>query len=414
MTRFLSEALQAPEPFFRLGLRRLEAANGNPSTDIRFSSEVRHSTQAKLAELGLDPRDTTPKELYRALQERVRADDDRLVKHLRTLAATHVSAEGEVVDGMLHAIKALPDSRRCFALKASSLKAIIKKIPPKRAMKQLGYRSVDSLIKHESPTLIVAAAWLTEGEGWQKRLLEQYKRLQPADFENRSISLLHPKSKKWHDLTAKVVADAKHNLLSFRELGALVFLPLGKDVPTGAVTASLSLALHELNEIRAASTFLKLSQVKAGYGKVVQTIAHDEPHLSSQLLDQPVPWHLIQRYYARLSHKFHEEIFEPHLQLEDMAWHPVERTLSAIEPGFSFWHDTAHLGMMHGRQPVSFNLVDVALNHCNQFPFERQAAHYFQRSLWHELLLHYLRHEPVEASVLAELQPQLATEPVIA
>ena len=55
MTRFLSESLQATEPFFRLGLRRLEAANGNPNTDIRFTTEVLHATQSKLRELGLDP-----------------------------------------------------------------------------------------------------------------------------------------------------------------------------------------------------------------------------------------------------------------------------------------------------------------------------------------------------------------------
>ena len=93
-----------------------------------------------------------------------------------------------------------------------------------------------------------------------------------------------------------------------------------------------------------------------------------------------------------------------------MAWHPIERTLSSIEPSFKFWHDTAHLGMLHGQKPVSLNLVDTALNYCNQLPFERRAVHYFQRSLWHELLLRYLRHEPVEATVLAELQPQLAEE----
>ena len=297
-----------------MGLRRLESANGNPSTDIRFSSEVLQSTKAKLLELGLDPRDTTPSELYRTLQQRVKADDARLAKHLRTQAATHVSAEGEVVAGMIHVIKELPDSKRCFALKNSSLKAIIKKLPPKKAMKRLGYRSLDSFLKHEAPLSVLAAAWLTEGEAWQKRLLEQYKKLQPSDFENRSIQVLQLDSRRWRELAVAVVGQKKHNLLCFKEMGALVFLPLPRAIPAGAVTVSLSLALHELNEIRASTTFLKLSQVKPNFGKVVQTIASDEPRLSSQLLDEPVPWHLIQRYYARLTHHFREAIFEPHIQ----------------------------------------------------------------------------------------------------
>jgi len=414
MTRFLSASLQAPEPFFRLGLKRLEAANGNPNTDIRFSTEVLHASRAKLLELGLDAHDTTAQELYQALQERVKADDARLTRNLRTQAATHISAEADVVAGMIHALKALPDSKRCYALKSSSLKAIIKKTPPKKAMKQLGYRSLESFLKHETPISILAAAWLTEGAQWQQRLLDQYRRLQSTDFENRNMQILQPTSVRWQRLAASSVTEKKHNLLCFKELGALVFLPFPADIPAGAVTASLGLALHELNEIRASSTFLKLCQVRRDFGSVVRTVAAEEPRLSSQLLDQAVPWHMIQRYYARFTEHFREEVFEPHLQLEDMAWHPIETALSAIEPSFAFWEQTAHLGLLHGHQPVSLNVVDAALNYCNQLPFEQRIIHYFQRSLWHELLLRYLRHDSVEQSVLSELQPQLATENILA
>lgn len=412
MTRFLSASLQAPEPFFGHGLRKLEKANGNPSTDIRFSTEVIHATKSKLMELGLDPIDTTAKELYHALKERVKEDDKYLVRYLQTQSATHISAEADVVAGMTHVIKQLPDSKQCFGLKNSVLKTIIRANPPKKAMKSLGYRSVDSMIKQEAPANLMAAAWLVEGEGWQKRLLDQYKKLKPGDFETRSLQVLHPSSPKWKNLAAKIVGDRRHNLVCFKELGALVFLPLPKDVPTGAVTASFSLALHELNEIRASSTFLKLSQVKANFGQAVRTVATDEPRLSSELLDQPVPWHLIQRYYARLTHHFKQEVFEPYLEAEDMVWHSVEKTLSSLEPRFAFWEQTAHLGFLDGNHPVSLNLTDMALNYCNQLPYERRAVHYFQRSLWHELLMRYLHHEPVERTILSELQPQLVAETV--
>jgi hypothetical protein len=414
MTRFLSEALQAPEPFFRLGLKRLESANGNPNTDIRFSTEVLHATRNKLRQLGLDPSDTTAAELYHVLQERVKADDVRLVKKLRTEAATHISAEAEVVAGMVHVLRELPDAKRCFALKSSALKSILKKVPPKKAMKLLGYRSFDSCLKHESPASLMAAAWLSESPAWRNRLLEQYKKLQPKDFENRSIAILHPDSARWRKLAKSVVAEERHNLLSFKELGALVFLPLPKEAPAGTVTVSLSLALHELNEIRASSTFLKLCQVRRDFGSLVQTVVTDEPKLASKLLDRPVPWHLIQRYYAKLTHHNNEQIFEPHLQLEDMVWQPIEKTLAAIEPSLDFWQETAHLGLLHGAEAVSLNIVDAALNACNELPFERRINQYFQHSLWYELLLHYLKHDSVEQTVVSELQPGLATEQVIA
>ncbi|HEY5442220.1 MAG TPA: hypothetical protein VIJ68_01640 [Candidatus Saccharimonadales bacterium] len=410
MTRFLSDALQAPEPFFRAGLKRLEAANGHPSTDIRFSTEIQRATQTKLRQLGLDPRDTTPEELYHVLQERIKADDARLTKTLRTRAATHVSAEGDVVAGMVHALESLPDTKHCFALKPSALKTIIKKMPPKKAMKQLGYRSLDSFLKHETPASLLAAAWLSEGASWQHRLLGQYKQLRASDFEERQITFLRPSSPRWRTLAEKVVVDQKHNLLSFRELGALVFLPLPADAPSGSTTVSLSLALHELNEIRAGSTFLKLCQVRADFGEVVQKVVGSEPQLVARSLDQDVPWHLIQRYYAGTDQSDAAEIFEPYLRLEDMVWHPIEQTLAAIEPSFAFWQQSAYLGLLDRRQPVSLNVLDAALNYCNRVPFEKRIAQYFQHSLWHELLLKYLHPDTIERTISDELQPQLAEE----
>jgi hypothetical protein len=411
MTRFLSEALEAPEPYFRLGLSRLEAANGHPGTDIRFSTAVRRETMDKLRQLGLDPHDTTPQELYRALQERVKADDNRLVRQLRTQAALNVSAEAQVIDGLVHVLKKLPDTKRCLALKTSKLKSLLKAVPPKRAMKRLGYRSLDSFLKHEAPLNIMTAAWLSEGQTWQRRLVEQYKQLKPSDFENRQITITQVNFKRWN-LAEDVTARHKHNLLSFRELGALVLLPLPEYAPAGSVTVSLALALHELNEIRASSTFLKLSQVRPDFGQVVQIIVRDEPYLNSKLLDQAVPWKLVQRYYAKQNQHFQPHIFEPHIELEDMIWQPIENALSTIAPELAFWQDSAHLGLLHDHKPVSLNIVDAALNYCNQLPFEKRLSHYFQGSLWHELLLRYLQPEAVEHSVISELQPALVTETV--
>lgn len=414
MTRFLSDSLLAEEPAFRLGLRQLEAESHNPNTDIRFSTHIRHATQAKLRELGLNPHDTTPEELYHILQQRMRADDARLTKHLRTQAATHVSAEAEVVAGMVHVLKQLPDTRNCFALKNSSLRAVLKKLPPKKAMKQLGYRSLDSFLKHEAPVSVLAAAWLSEGATWQHRLLDQYKHLTSADFETRDVIITQPDSIRWRELAESVVRQKKHTIISFKELGALVLLPFPADTPDGAVIASLSLALHELNQIRASSTFLKLCQVRPDFGNLVKTVASDEPQLGTSLLNQPISWQLIQRYYARLTEQFREELFEPHIRLEDMVWHSIEHTLSEIDPALSFWKDSAHLGVLHERQPVSLNIVDVALNYCNKVPFEQRIAHYFRQSLWHELLLQYLPHETVERTVMAALQPKLAQETALA
>lgn len=414
MTRFLADSLGVDSYAFRLALRQLEEAHGNPSADIYLSTDVLHATQNKLKALGLDPLDTTGKELYQTLLERIKANDAVLVKNLRTRAARYVSAEGEIVAGMVHALQEAPVSHTVMAMKSTSFKAIIKKAPPKRALKVLGYRSVDSFLKHESPATILAAARLTESASWQKQLVEQYKKLKANDFETRPVAIIHPDSKHWRELSAKSLERTKHNVLSFPELGAVVLLPLPNQVPAGVATASLALSLHALNELRAASTFLKLSVVRPDFGAVVQTIATSEPQLDAQVLDKSVPWQVVQRYYARMQHLFRDELFEPHIRLDDLAWPSVEKLLSHIEPSLTFWQQSTALATIHDHQPVSLNIVDAALNLCNMLPFEKRIVHHFQNSLWHELLLKYLKHDTVEQSILAQLQPQLAAEPVMA
>ena len=414
MTRFLSESLQAPEPYFSLHLRGLEAAHGNPRGDIKLSSSVIQETQNKLKQLSLDPLDTHPEELYRALNEKLKVDDARLTKRLRTLSATHISAEAEVVAGMAHALEHLPISKNCFALKPSVMKRLIKMQPPKKAMKQLGYRSLESMLKQEPLSAVMAAAVITEQPSWQKHLQERYKKLTPRDFEMRKLAVVHPNSRRWQELSTKTVGNAKHNLLTFPELGAIVLLPLPAAVPAGVVTASLALALHSLNEVRAGCTFLKLCQVRSDFGVMVQTVVAGDPRLEANLLDKNVSWQLVQRYYARMQHHFREELFEPHIKLEDLSWHSVERAMAYIEPSLKFWQGSSHLGVLHKGKPVSCNIIDAALNVCNAVKFENRIVGYFQKSLWHELQLQYLKPASVEQTVMSELRPQLAYEPATA
>ncbi len=406
MSRFLSESLGIAEPFYGLALRKLEHSLGKPSNDIRLASETQREARAKIAELGLDPHDTTGVELYHSLLERVRSDDAKLIKTLRTLAASHVSAEGEVVAGMAHALRESELPKTSLIIKSSKFKSIIKNHPPKKAMKQLGYRSVESFLKHETPAQVLAAAKICENDTWQKGLIDAYKKLQPTDFEAGHITIAHPNTKRWQALARNSVAKSLHNVSNFPEIGAVVLLPLPKVVPAGVTTASLALAVHALSSMRASNTYLKLSLVRPDFGSVVQAVAAGQPQLQASVLDKNVPWQIVQHYYSRMQHMFREELFEPHIALDDMVWPSVERAMSQIEPALSFWHDSAALGLVFDHSPLSMNIVDAALNLCNQLPFERRLAHYFQQSLWHEVALRYLKHETIETSVLTRLQPQ--------
>ncbi len=404
MTRFLSEALGAREPAFSQGIQQLEHAAGRPSTDIRLTSEVLRGMRDKIKALGLDPDDTTGPELYGALHKRL-ADDEITV---RTALGIAEDADPDAV--LQHVQKFLEKydmPKKVFALKASVAKRLLKKKIPKAAMKQLGYRSADSMLKHETVGSVYTAAVIAEAESWHRSFRDQYAKLSPSDFETRAIALVRPKTKRWQALAAGYVDATKHNMLSFPELGAVVLLPIAQQVDGLAITSILLIA-EELNGVRAHSSYIKLQQVKPDFGRMVQKSSVSEPFTSATLASQPVPWRMIQHYYARFAQAYHPDIFEPHVQPDDLQWCSGESILASIEPSLEFWRDTQYLGLLHEGEVVSCNALDVALGYCNHLSFTDRVVHFVRDNLWHELMMRYLNQENLEHAVHQQLSAELA------
>jgi hypothetical protein len=404
MTRFLSEALGAEEPTFSRSIQQLERAAGRPGTDIRLTASILQQTRTKLAALGLDPEDTTGPELYAALLARLRRDEEtaRTALHIAE-SATPTEATASVLDFL----RMQTAAGGVFALKTSVAKRMLKKKPPKVAMKRLGYRSVDSMLKHESAAELYMAALICESAAWQRGFREQYARLGPSDFETKKIALIHPASKRWQVLAQEYVTQAHHTMMSFPELGAVVILPMQQAVDGLAIT-TLLLVAEEMNGIRSHSSYAKLQQVKPDFGKIVQKTALSEPYTSARLAGQPVPWRMIQRYYARFTNAYHPEVFEPHVQSDDLVWTSGEELLTRLHPDLAFWDGAAALGLLHDGAIVSCNVLDVALSYCNQLSFSDRIVHFVRDTVWHELMMRYLNEENLEAAVHQQLAGELA------
>lgn len=403
MTRFLSEALGAVEPVFSRSIQQLEQAAGRPGTDIRLTADIIQHTRAKIGQLGLDPDDTTGPELYRALQLRLK-EDEQIAR--QTLGIKEDASPDEVVERVVQFLNKQEIARNCFVLKASVAKRLLKKKIPKLAMKRLGYRSADSMLKHEAPAQVYAAAAVAESNSWHRGFREQYVKLSPSDFEAKKISLVHPSNKRWQQLAGDFVATSRHNMISFPELGTIVVLPISQAVDGLAIT-TLLLASEQMNSVRAHSSYAKLQQVKPDFGQIIRKSSVSEPYTSANLAGQPVPWRMIQRYYARFANAYHPEIFEPHVQPDDMSWTSGEDVLSKLDPKLSFWQGTANLGLLHDGAVVSCNALDVALGFCNRLDFADRIVHFVRDNLWHELMMRYLNQENLEAAVHQQLAGEL-------
>lgn len=406
MSRALADILGVEESAFRLGLQRLESVAGAPRADIRLMLQIEQNVRAKLCALGLEATGTTGPELFRALEERLKADEARVRTALHLAdAATSSDILAAVQGHLTKQATAAP----VFAIKPTALRSILKKLKPKATMKALGYRSMESMFKHEPVPQLLAATQIAEGAEWQRARLEAYGKLQAKDFELRKVSYLLPTAKRWPDLARAYAARHKHNMIVLPETGSVVFLPLEITLP-GLAIVTILLAGEALNTIRSRSALLKLQQVRPDFGAVVQSVAQAEPMTDIEFGGQKLSWKLIHWFYGSQHAPHYPELFEPHLQQEDFHWQQSHTMLEKLDHELGFWRDGHELALLDRHDAVSLNILDVALGLCNGLDYGNRLVHSMREALSRELMARYLHHANLQALLEQTLGVQMAPE----
>jgi hypothetical protein len=405
MSTILSDLLGATEPMFSLALKQLETDSGNPSADVRLTAEIVGKVRLKTQELGLDPDDTTGKELYYALLNLIQKQDEHLVKQIGGSDPNDAAA---LMPLMKKAWEKTDTPKSCWVLKHSVAKAMLKKTPPKAIMKHLGYRSIDSMLKRENLAEIYGALRFAEDPKWLNSFNEHYKKLKPSDFETRDIEIVEMPLERWGNMVGGFIHKKKHNITHLKELGVIVMLPISKDIHLKGITIfALPLLFHYLNEIRLYSSFFKLKQMQPKFGEIVATTLIADTPQAAVMAGQTIHWRVIQRYFGRLENEYHPEIFEPHVQPEDLHWRKAEELLYEVDPELAFWKDLDYVGVMHADRPLPLNLLDVAASYVNDMPYHDRAIYHFRESLWNEVFVRYMGQKNLEQQVLRQLDNNL-------
>ncbi|HSX42571.1 MAG TPA: hypothetical protein VLF59_00610 [Candidatus Saccharimonadales bacterium] len=406
MSRVLAQLMGTAEPTMRTQLQRLEQAAGLPGADIRLMMQIINETRAKIRELGLDPQDTTGPELYHTLQIRLQEDEARI----RTALGLDAEASAaDVITACKTYLSSVAMPTQSFVVKQPAMRALLKKLQPKTTMKRLGYRSMDSMLKHEPLPQLLAAASMIEPTEWQRKRLEAYKKLKTSNFEVRAATFLAPSIKHWPDIAAAYTEEFRHNIITLPELGAIVLLPIQQDMPGLAIT-TLTLAVQSINDIRALGSYLKLQQVRPDFGTAFAACIQNEPMAATELAGESLPWKVVQWFYGHGHSAYHPDAFEPHVQPEDLAWHEAEDMLVDLHPAMEFWQGGQLLALLDEGQPVSLNLLDVALGVCNKIEYANRIVHHMRTTLGRELLARYLHQDNLHALLLGKLDAQLAPE----
>jgi hypothetical protein len=412
MSRLISELLGATEPMFSIAVKQLEQASGKPGVDVRLTAEIIGQVHQKTSDLRLDPKDTTGKELYHALLHRFKLDDEHLAKLIG-------GPDSEDVRDLLPRMKAAAEnanvSKKCWVLKKSVAKDFLRKTPPPNIMKIMGYRSIESLLKNENIFEIYGALRFAESPKWLNDFDANYTNLKPSDFEEREIEIVTMPAERWADIAEPFVHKKRHNITHVKEMGIILMLPINIDKMPGITMTVMPLLFHYINEIRLYSAFFKMQQVKPDFAEIVINTLIADPSDAAVMAGQTVHWRVIQRYFGKLENEYHPEIFEPHVQPEDLHWRKAESILYDIDPKLGWWRDLDYVGIMHGGRPVTFNLMDIALSYANNTPYQQRAIFHFREALWNELFMRYMGEKSLEQQILRQLDNNLiAPETIMA
>ena len=398
MSRILAELLGVEENLFAMEMSQLEYAAGLPGHDVRLTAEIIGKVHMKARQLGLDPSDTTGEELYGALLNLVGRHDGFLATKLGAKDPADVADLLPRIRGA--ALKAdMPNT--AWVLKPRAAKRLIRQYPPKRVMKYLGYKSLDSMLKRESAGELFAGIYLLESRKWLQDFMGHYDSLSQMDFEVRPIEIIQLAEKRWSKAAKAYMAQQRHIILPIREIGVIIMLPPPFKRRAGLTITVLLHLLHHINEIRLYSAYYKLHQMRLDFGRIMaKSLLHDEGN-HVEVGGQLFHWRVVQRHFGKAG--YHPEVLEPHVQAEDLSWKQAEEVLYRMEPALHFWHGYDYVGTTRDGQPLSFNLLDAALNNLNHIPYEQRLCGHFRESLWNQLFGRYLREPALEAAALRQL-----------
>ncbi len=408
MCKLIAELAGADKQILREMINRLEHASGAPGVDIRLSGEIYSKIHMKTRELGLDSRDTTPQELYQSLLNLTMLHDKFLAQRIGI--KDHHDASN-VLPAAVRYINRVHIPKQTWALKHAAAKRLLKATPPKTLMKLLHYRSIDSLLKRESAAMVVTAARYIEPAAWQQRFVNAYKHVKANDFEIRDIELEYMDHERWQPVSQVYASQKRTAILHSVEMGAIAVLPLPAQPFDGLTLASLLLIIHYINDIRSYSTYFKFHHMRADFGTLLSQTILSGGSDHARLAGQPIHWKIIHRYYGSQARLNHPEIFEPHVQAEDLSYRKAEEFLYRLEPALHFWHNLDYVGAPQSDGPVSFNLTDMAMNVLNHVAYQNRFNYHLRESVWNELYTRYLGQRNLERQLLQDLDDQPAAQP---
>lgn len=394
MSRIIAEILDVPVIRYNHIIKAWEKRTGAQGRDLAMLAEMRRAVITGVNHLGLDPTDTISGELYFALQERARGDNEWLARRLgiNTEDKPEAVFEKIITWSLSHA-----QTDNVWVCKPAVIKALLIKQPPKTVMKTLGLRSADSMIKRNHPAELLALAAQLESPEWNKKFRLHYKRLVPSDFDESSINIIIMSPERIKKLAASTSYISQFISLNY-ELGSMILCPPAYRYPLD-VLASCSLIFEKIMELRRFATYLRMISMRSDFGEKISSVSRDGVIHGTQGY-QEIGWNSIHRHLVGNDY-FLQKIDQPFTAPDDLSASSAVQVLTDYNERFAYWQPLEHGFFTEPSKPhVSMNLIDVVLNAANRTAYVKGHKVHGQNKLWEELWARYLTEDHVAEHIV--------------
>jgi len=398
VAKVLADILDIDGLAFKHMIEQWEARTGRAGHDLKLYSDMRIKATAAVKDLGLDPTDTISGELYFALQERARQDNQWLADTIG-IKPEHSPEQmaKKIAAWSLKKIK----HKKAWALRPALLRALLAKQPPKHVMKVLGLRSVDSMLKRNSPSEIVLLASALETGEWNKRLATKFKKIAPLDFDLEPITV-SVASPSRVDKLHKNGFPARQLVFAHHETAAVMLFPPKYRFPLDVLAVTL-LVLESISEVRSRSAFYRLLSTHKKFGEYLSMVTQDGV-LATSLKLSDIGWNSIHRHLVG-NEDFLAEVEQPHVTADDFQADWPLSVLVSLDNRFDYWKQLDYsVFAADGNQPVSLNVMDVVVNAANRHDHGVGARSYGKKRLWEELWARYLSSDTVAQDIVKTYQ----------
>lgn len=374
MTKFLLRLFEAPEVSFRQIIDEYEAKSGRQSLDIRLTDSIRHESQVIHDFLSLHDQ-PTEKELYYSLQNLARAENDLIEKMLDIDDRT---TPADIVKKVLNYLEKRLDVHQSYFIKPTIFKNYYKKHPPKKTMKLLGYRSVDSMLKRESLPLVASLVKGQESVEWNRSYDHFLGNFLASDGAAHDVSIkqIEPKAHN-HLISGKI--KLSYFIRESLELGQAVVVPMSKRFQNDTLSYVVAV-VDAIRKMQLYGSYYNYLRFQPDFGKRLQLVVQNGIHKGTEDYFSMM-WPAYFKYIS--DHTDDEFINQPIINVPDvMAKHFMLKAP---------WHklETVAYGQDN---PVSLNLIDVVTNTSNNIPFEQRFLHNAQQAIWDRLNIEYMKH----------------------